>query len=716
MSRIGNILDFRNIAGDPELAAWRSRAITIILVVLAVTGLPAYASVVFTAIRRGVIVPLEIAYVAVYVILVILALLPRVDYRLRVWGLIWVSYVNAMASFMRLGLVGSGRLWLVTIPVIATVIIGSRAGYATGMLSLCIYTVFSVLASKGILGEWLVLRDNPLTTGIWIEGGAALLVFISILIVMVERFVSLQGKTLADYRTANVKLTDTTKALQESEGQLRAIGDNLPGGMIYQVMLGPDGKRRFTYMSAGVERLHGCKPEQVLGDPSLLYNKVSGEDIERMIEEEKISIGRMSRFDMEVRFRSASGAEQWSRIVSQPRKLDNGDIVADGIELDITESKRSESALRESEAKYRALTIDLESKVAERTEELEQMNDILVRTNRDLEKTLAELSSAQSQLVQSEKLAALGQFAAGIAHELNTPLGAIASSIRSMVDILEKKMPQCAHVLPSFSGMELEVFFTLLDESLAQAARIDSLPDRKLVKDIEDILRNSGIPDPDSTAKRIADMGAHGLKEKLVDLLHVGKRGEVLSAVEMLSAVRRLGEVITVATDKAANVVRALQNYLKQDEDVDFSSVHVNRDIDTILTLFHNKIKHGIAVHRNYLTDRPVIGNRDRLNQLWINLLNNAFHAMNWQGSVEIEIKDVDDRVSVSIIDSGHGIPAEIRDRIFEPFYTTKKYGEGMGLGLDICKKIVETHKGKMEFESVPGRTRFTVLLKRADS
>ncbi len=716
MSRIGNILDFRNIAGDPELAAWRSRAITIILIVLAVTGLPAYASVVYTAIRRGVIVPLEIAYIAVYVILVILALLPRIDYRLRVWGLIGVSYVNAMASFMRLGLVGSGRLWLITIPVIATVIIGSRAGYATGLLSLCIYALFSLLASKGILGEWLVLRDNPLTTGIWIEGGAALLVFISILVILVERFVSLQGKTLADYRAANVKLTDTTKALQESEGQLRAIGDNLPGGMIYQVIVGPDGKRRFSYVSAGVERLHGCKPEQVLRDPSLLYNKISEKDIGPMIEEENKTYSRMSRFDMEVRFRSDSGAEQWSRIVSQPRKLDNGDIVADGVELDITESKRAEAALRESESKYRALSIELESKVAERTEELEHMNDILVKTNRDLEKTLAELSSAQSQLVQSEKLAALGQFAAGIAHELNTPLGAIASSIRSMVDILQKKMPQCVHDLPSFSEKELEVIFELLDESLAQAAHIDSLPDRKAAKEIEGILRMAGIPEPDETAKRITGMGAHGLKEKLGDLLHVGKRAEVLSVVEMLSAVRGLGEIITVATDKAANVVRALQNYLKQDETVDFADVHVTSEIDTIFTLFHNKIKHGVTVRKNYLTDRPVIGNRDKLNQLWINLFNNAFHAMNWQGSIEIEIKDVDDRVSVSIIDSGHGIPAEIQDRIFEPFYTTKKYGEGMGLGLDICKKIVETHNGEIKFESVPGRTRFTVLLKRGDA
>jgi PAS domain S-box-containing protein len=707
-----NIFDFLDISRDNELSAWRSRAITIILIVLAATGLPAYASVVFTAIRRGNIIFLEILYISIYVVLVILALLPRLNYLVRVWGLIGVSYVNAMASFLRLGLVGSGRLWLITIPVVATVLIGSRAGYATGILSMIIYVAFSALASIGMLGEWLVLRDNPLTAGIWLEGGSALLVYLSILVVLVERFVSLQGRTLAGYRRSNVRLTETAMALKESEERLRTIGDNLPGGMIYQLMAKPDGSRRFTYLSAGIERLHGLTPEQVMADSSLLYRLLHEDDVDLMRREEEKALSDMRQFDVEVRFRNNTGGVQWSRIVSQPRIAEGGIVLSDGIEIDITASKRAGEALRESETKYRLLNEELERKVAERTGELERINDVLRKTNLDLEKAFRELNATQSQLVQSEKLAALGQLSAGIAHELNTPLGAITSSIRSMVDLMQRKVPEIARLLPAFNEKERQVFDAILRESMAGPVRIDTLPDRSIRKEIVTMLKNAGIPDSDHLGRIVVDIGAQGLKERLVDLLRVGRRDDILDVVAFISSIRRVGEIITVASDKAAGVVGALQSYLKQDAGMDFENVYVNRDIDDILTLFYNKIKHGVAIKKRYITDEPVKGNRDRLNQLWMNLLNNAFQAMEWNGTVEIETKKQDGFISVSIIDSGPGIEDSIRDRIFEPFFTTKKYGEGMGLGLDICKKIVEIHDGRIEFDSVPGKTRFTVFLK----
>lgn len=100
------------------------------------------------------------------------------------------------------------------------------------------------------------------------------------------------------------------------------------------------------------------------------------------------------------------------------------------------------------------------------------------------------------------------------------------------------------------------------------------------------------------------------------------------------------------------------------------------------------------------------------MNQVWINLLNNALQSMNYKGKIEIETREQDSWVVVSWTDSGTGIPEKIQDKIFDPFFTTKKHGEGMGLGLDICKKIIDGFGGKIEFQTAPGRTKFSVWLK----
>ncbi|MCS7086938.1 MAG: ATP-binding protein, partial [Bacteroidia bacterium] len=101
----------------------------------------------------------------------------------------------------------------------------------------------------------------------------------------------------------------------------------------------------------------------------------------------------------------------------------------------------------------------------------------------------------------------------------------------------------------------------------------------------------------------------------------------------------------------------------------------------------------------------------DQLNHVWTNLIHNSIQAMDGKGRIDIETRRENGQVVVSITDNGPGIPPEIQPRIFEAFFTTKRQGEGSGLGLDICRKIVERHKGTIGFESVPGKTTFTVRI-----
>jgi PAS domain S-box-containing protein len=144
------------------------------------------------------------------------------------------------------------------------------------------------------------------------------------------------------------------EALRESEERLRMLSDNLPGGLVYQVEVGLDGQdRRFTYISAGVESLHGLSVEDVLNDASLLYRQVLEEDRDFFAERENRALSAMSLFHAEARFRQPSGQVRWSYLAAAPRRI--GDrVVWDGVEVDITERKTAESALLE--AKHAAET------------------------------------------------------------------------------------------------------------------------------------------------------------------------------------------------------------------------------------------------------------------------------------------------------------------------------------------------------------------------
>ena len=170
-----------------------------------------------------------------------------------------------------------------------------------------------------------------------------------------------------------------------------------------------------------------------------------------------------------------------------------------------------------------------------------------------------------------------------------------------------------------------------------------------------------------------------------------------------------MAEIINESSQKAAGVVSAFHAYLSQEKGEE-NLVDISADISRVLTLMHNMLKHGINVQAE-LTPVMVLGSSDRLSQVWMNLIRNAAEAMKFKGVLEIRTEIQGENAAVSVIDSGPGIPEEIRERIFEPFFTTKKKGEGMGLGLDICKRIVELHKGTITFKSQPGRTEFLVLI-----
>ncbi len=336
----------------------------------------------------------------------------------------------------------------------------------------------------------------------------------------------------------------------------------------------------------------------------------------------------------------------------------------------------------------------------------------LSEKNAELANTLQELKRTQKELIQSEKMAALGQLIAGVAHEINSPLGAIRSSVQNIADFLGEQLQQLPIFFKQLSPERQQDFFALLHKSSEETDSLSSKETRQLKKLVQRQLESEGIDDADSLACTLLDIGVCNNIEAFLPLLKDSKNPNILETAYQFATVQKSTKNIITATDRAAKIVFALKSYSRYDQSGSKAIANITDGIDTVLTLYHYQIKHGVEVVRNYGTDLPsVLCYPDELNQVWTNLLHNALQAMGNKGVLKIDVKHQDNTISVSITDNGPGIPPEIMPRIFEPFFTTKPPGEGSGLGLDIVHKIIEKHQGQLQVESVPGQTKFTVSL-----
>ncbi|WP_026082445.1 AAA family ATPase [Mastigocladopsis repens] len=322
-----------------------------------------------------------------------------------------------------------------------------------------------------------------------------------------------------------------------------------------------------------------------------------------------------------------------------------------------------------------------------------------------------ENAATQEELIQSEKMAELGQLIAGVAHEINTPLGAIRSCAGNICQFLNQTLLELPALLQSLSPQQVENFLALVQRSLQKQSTLSAKQERQLKRALKQQLEESEIENADTLADTLTDMGIYDEIDGFLPLFQRPDSSQILEIAYKLSGVKRGIQTINTATERAAKVVFALKNYARYDSSGQMRSADLIEGIETVLTLYHNQLKYGVEVRRNYGELPPVLCYPDELNQVWTNLIQNALQAMDYQGTLTIDVSVQSQQVKISFNDTGKGIPPEIQKRIFEPFFTTKPPGEGSGLGLDIVRKIIEKHQGIIEVESVPGKTTFCVFL-----
>jgi PAS domain S-box-containing protein len=421
---------------------------------------------------------------------------------------------------------------------------------------------------------------------------------------------------------------ETLLALRQSEEKFRTTVSSVPG-MVYEFTILPNGTMAMPYVSEGCRDLFGVEPEAIMTDLMGVWSSLMHpDDIAAAQVAIAESAANLSPFVYEARFSLPTGKTTWTRFYGKPVKQKDGTIVWYGVCVDISQLKALES---------------------------------------ELKARLKEIQETQKHLIQSEKMSALGQMVAGIAHELNTPIGYATNN----VSIIRDRFRNISSLLRQALEAHECIYSNQLEQAFAKMQAVSHSP-------------NGKIAELDETIRR-------------TDRLFAG----VSSGLEQM-----------------ANLVKSMRNFSRLDE-AEMKKADINEGLRSCLLMIGHQLKDKNIELTTEYGDIPMVECFPaQLNQVFLNLIANAIHAVEEkpEGKIHVSSALEEGYVMVRVKDNGKGIPKHIQDKIFDPFFTTKPVGKGTGLGLSICFNIVQKHKGRLYFETTEGvGTTFIVKIPAVD-